>query len=360
MPEKSHPSRRTMLAMPLAALSAPTMAQADPALGTLALERGIGFGASSSWQVIRDADYARLMRQQARVLVTDHAMKFDFIRPREAVWDFEEMDTLLDFTRANGMELRGHTLIWNDYPPPWLAGKSSRELIAIFDAHIERVGQRYAGQLHSIDVVNEPFWPGHGNRGGFRNGPWYAAMGEAYVARAFERMRQVDPKTPFVLNEAQTERHDELGLRIRQGMLDLIDRLQDKGVKLDAIGLQAHIKPQYPFRIDSFLRFLEAIAARKLDIYLTEFDIDDVSLAADPSKRDQEVAAWSSRWPSTTRRPSLSYRLAPTCGLSTDGCASLICRNSGSSPASLASSTMIARVPTDPTPTTLSATSTKR
>jgi endo-1,4-beta-xylanase len=291
------PSRRLMLGLPFAALASSKIdAQPRLSLGQVALSRGLLFGASSSWEIVNDAEYAALFRREIRLLVTDKALKFDYIRPRENVWNFDEADALHDFAIANGIPLRGHTLIWNDYPPPWLKGKSKAELTGIFDAHIERVGSRFAGKLQSWDVVNEPFWPGHGNSGGFRSGPWYEAMGEAYVERAFERLAQVDRQSLFVLNEAQTERHDETGLRIRHGLLRLIDRLQDRGVKLDAIGLQAHIKPQYPFEIGAFLRFIEEIAKRKLAIYLTEFDIDDMSLSEDPRRRDAEVAQWTTRF----------------------------------------------------------------
>lgn len=285
--------RRQLLALPLAGLAMHASAQSRESLGALAASRGIAFGASSSWEIINDADYAALFRREVRLLVTDKALKFDFIRPREDAWNFEEADALHDFALRNGMALRAHTLIWNDYPPPWLAKKSYAERIRVFDQHIDRVGARYAGKLESWDVVNEPFWPGHGNAGGFRSGPWYEAMGEAYVERAFQRLATVDRQSRFILNEAQTERQDETGLRIRHGLLRLIDRLQDRGVKLDGIGLQAHIKPQYPFEIEPFLRFIERIAERKLAIYLSEFDIDDESLPAEPAHRDREVARWT-------------------------------------------------------------------
>ena len=65
-----------------------------------------------------------------------------------------------------------------------------------------------------------------------------------------------------------------------------------------------------------------------------------------------------SRWPSTTRWPWLANLLLPRKGSSTDAWASLICRNSGSSPSLPSMSTTQARVPTLPTPTTLRAAST--
>lgn len=265
-------------------------------LWAAALRKGITFGASTSWEVVRDPGYAELHVAQSRLLVTDKAMKFDYLRPREEVFAFEEADALLAFARDNGMLFRGHTLFWNDFPPPWLKGKSAAELERIFDLHIEIVGARYAGAMHSWDVVNEPFWPGSGAPGGFRRGPWFDAMGERYIPRAFRRLAGIDRTAKLVLNEAFTEQDDALGRGVRERMIPLIDRLLDQGVKLDAIGLQAHIKPGVAFAIDPFLRFLDDIAARKLRIYLSEFDVDDQHFPREIALRDAKVAEWTTRF----------------------------------------------------------------
>ena len=64
---------------------------------------------------------------------------------------------------------------------------SGAEREKFFDSYIEEVVGRYAGKLHSWDIVNEPFWPGHKAPGGYRLGPWYDTFGTGYVRRAFER-----------------------------------------------------------------------------------------------------------------------------------------------------------------------------
>src|SRR5689334_8766013 len=72
------------------------------------------------------------------------------------------------------------------------------------------------------------------------------------------------------------------------------------------------------------------------------------------------LASCISRCPSTTRCPWLVNSLLPTYGSSTDGCASLACMNSGSSPSRPSRRRIQARVPTLPTPTTFRAASTNR
>src|ERR1039457_6126744 len=71
--------------------------------------------------------------------------------------------------------------------------------------------------------------------------------------------------------------------------------------------------------------------------------------------RKMSLTACIRRWPATTRSPSLVNVLAPAQALSTDGWASLTCRNSGSVSSRPSISTIQHRVPTLPTPTTLRA-----
>ena len=96
-----------------------------------------------------------------------------------------------------------------------------------------------------------------------------------YIRRAFERAAKVDGKTKLVLNEAQTERDDELGLAVRRGLLQLVGDLKNAGVKLDVVGLQGHLQPQYPHDPARFSDFLHSLAALGVDIYITEFDVCD-------------------------------------------------------------------------------------
>ncbi len=167
---------------------------------------------------------------------------------------------------------------------------SNSERQAFFDSYIDEVAGRYAGQLQSWDVVNEPFWPGHKAPGGYRLGPWYDAFGTDYIRRAFARAGAVDKKTKLVLNEAQAERDDDVGLAVRAGLLRLVDELQHAGVRLDVVGLQGHLQPRYPHDPQRFLEFVHALAERKVDIYITEFDVRDDTFPDDVATRDKMIA----------------------------------------------------------------------
>ena len=277
-------------AVPAAALDAEARRAPDPGLAEIAARSGLFFGASITQDALTNAAYGDLYRRETRMITSDVDLKFDWLRPEPGPARFEPADRLVGFAAQHGLLFRGHTLIWNDNPPPWLRALPKHEVAAVFDRHLDEVAGRYAGRIHSWDVVNEPFWPGDRAPGGYRRGPWYDALGPAYVARAFRRVRQADPHAKLVLNEAQTERTDELGLTMRRALLRLVDELLEARVPLDAVGLQGHLQPQYPSDDESFGRFLEDIARRGLDIYITELDVDDSSLPDPVPVRDELVA----------------------------------------------------------------------
>ena len=258
-------------------------------LGEIAGRADILFGASIGHDL--PEDYASLYLREARILTTDTALKFDYLRPAADRFSFEAADSILEFATRHRLPLRGHTLVWNENSPAWLRRMNSHEIERVFEAHIETVVQRYHGRLHSWDVVNEPFWPMHGKPGGYRNGPWLEAMGASYVPRAFARVHALDNSVRLCLNEAHCDLDNEWGRGIRPRLLTLVDSLLEQGIALQAVGLQGHLVPEWGSNDEIFQAYLTDIAARGVDIYITELDISDKSFPREPAARDAAIAA---------------------------------------------------------------------
>lgn len=274
------------LAMQRTALAAPQ----TQSLGAIAAKNGVTFGAACGPVIDKDLAYRQLYTTQTKIITTDVALKMGQIAGQPGPKRFDAADRLLQFCESNRIPMRGHCLIWNEWVPQWIKSMSISERQAFFDRHIDEVVGRYVGKLQSWDIVNEPFWPGHKAPGGYRVGPWYEAFGTDYVRRAYERAGAVDKKTKFVLNEAQTERDDDVGRAVREGLLRLVDELQHAGVRLDVVGLQGHLQPRYPHDPSRFSDFLHALAERKVEIYITEFDIRDDTFPDDVAARDAAIA----------------------------------------------------------------------
>ncbi len=269
-------------------------------LASFARSAGILYGASIAHEAFEDPPLLDLYRSQVGVLTTDVAFKFDWLRPEGPdEWEWYFVDEIMAFAADVAVPVRPHVLVWNENLPEWVRDLSVAERTRVFDEHIETVMTRsYGAEIHSWDVVNEPFWPGHGEVGGWRTGPWYEAMGPGYVERAFRRAAAADPRARLVLNEAHTERSDELGRTIRGALLDLTRSLSDAGVPLHAVGLQSHLfaDPSVPTEVydfESFAGFVRNVADLGVDIYITELDVDDELLVRDgigEKNRDRWVA----------------------------------------------------------------------
>jgi endo-1,4-beta-xylanase len=280
-------------------------------LGEIAARGGLLFGSAAAEAIETDAAYRELYVTQTKLIASDVALKIGRIAPQPGPKHFEIADRLLTFCNQHRIAMRGHCLVWNEWNPDWVKNMTKAERQAYFDSYIEEVVARYIGKLQSWDVVNEPFWPGHNAPGGFRIGPWYDAFGPDYIRRAFERAAQVDPHTKLVLNEAQTERDDALGLAVRAGLLKLVADLKQSGVKLDAVGLQGHLQPQYPHDPGRFNEFLHKLADLGVDIYITEFDVCDDVFPDDIAARDAAVARTAQQFlEPTLRHPAVKALVA--------------------------------------------------
>lgn len=282
-------TRRNALVGLSATLLHPKTANANPlSLRTAAARAGITFGASISAGM--SPDYARLYIEEVAIATTDTALKFSALRPDSKNFRFAQADEILRFCQSHNIALRGHTLIWNEDLPAWLHAQSLAEIARSFDEHIEKTVSHFAGRLHSWDVVNEPFWPGHGLPGNYRNGPWYAALGPGYIARAFKRVHEIDKSVRLVLNEAHCQTQNGWGQGIRPALLRLVDELLNAGIPLHAVGLESHLVPQWGYDAAVYHRFMEDLARRPIEIYLTEMDVNDASFPDDIATRDQKVA----------------------------------------------------------------------
>lgn len=272
----------------------------------VAAARGILFGSAFDQHIFSSPSYANLLREECAILTPDYSLKFDALRKGPDMIDFTVADRLFEFAASCKAKMRGHTLIWNDFMPDWTRRLSGREMERLLDRHIDEVAGRYAGRVHSWDVVNEPIWIESWHEGGLRGGPWYNAMGPRYISRAFRRTKQADPSAKLVLNEAYLEHRwydspfaknrsrkpDSPWPKFRGYFLALVGRLLDEGVPLDAIGMESHMSPKFrdEYDRDSLLELMHAIKAMGLDIYITELDVDDSTFPDDFAKRDRGVA----------------------------------------------------------------------
>jgi endo-1,4-beta-xylanase len=271
-------------------------------LGTLARARGFSFGCAVQGALLEaDPLYAAAVAAEAQVLVPEYEAKWDALQPREGAFDFAPLASVAQFAAAHRKQLRGHALVWHQAMPAWLlAALAEGRGEAVLAAHMDQVLGTARQAIRDWDVVNEmlanpaggPFHAATPAQGIFRDTPWLRALGPGYVATALRMARQRDRTLRLVINDYGLEGHTPWAEQKRQAMLGLVRALLETRTPLDAVGLQAHLQLDEPFRPEPFATFIGALRSLGIAVLITELDVREArTLPGDETARDQAVAA---------------------------------------------------------------------
>ena len=189
------------------------------------------------------------------------------------------------------MKMRGHNFVWHRALPPWFATYvTPQNAEQVLVNHIETVAGRYKGRIHSWDVVNEAIQVSDNLPNGMRNSPWQKVLPN-YIDIAFRTARRVDPHAILTYNDYGIEAEDAASTAKRSAVLALVRGMQQRGVPIDAVGIQSHIHagPKYTYG-PALQQFMADIQKLGLKMMLTEMDVNDRDLPADIPTRDNAVA----------------------------------------------------------------------
>lgn len=264
-------------------------------LQTRAQEKNLIFGASTTDRpIVEDTAYAEVFARECAMLVPANELKMQALRPTPTTYNYERADRLIRFAQDHDMTLRGHTLVWHQGLPTWFKESiNASNAEQLMTEHIQTVMARYAGQMHSWDVVNEAIAPDQGHPRGLRKTPWLEFLGESYIEKAFRLAHEADPKALLFYNDFNLDFANPRDEKKRVAVLQLIERLLDKGVPIHGLGTQAHLNGARLRDIDAgtLRQYFGHIARLGLKIMVTELDVFDQRLPQDISLRDRYVAA---------------------------------------------------------------------
>ena len=204
------------------------------------------------------ARYRKVFLENFNAAVTETAVKWHAMEPRQGHVDHATADAILQWTKQHDIPIRGHNIFWGtpDRVQPWLKSMDDATLRATVKARALDIGRHYRGQFAEYDLNNEML---HGNYYETRLGPEITRDMAIWV-------RQEDPGAVFFLND-----YDILtGRRVNDYVVQ-IRKLLDQGVPIGGIGVQGHLHG------DSFDRIalkdaLDKLAQFKLPIRVTEFN----------------------------------------------------------------------------------------
>jgi endo-1,4-beta-xylanase len=293
------PTRRQVVAGLTALATAvpiprPVLAAAErPPLRATAASRGLLYGSTiATSQIVAADDFTALVRRECAALVTENELKWGNICDAPGEYDFAPADAIVDFATANGIAMRGHTLLWYYKTPRWFrelpdAATAEREMLR----HIAIVAGRYRGRMRLWDVVNEPFEPAHGRPDGLRGAIFVEKVGTHYLDLAFHAARAADPIARLLLNEYGIEYDSPADDLKRRVILRHLERLRRDGVPVELLGIQGHLEiGAKPFSARKLREFLAEVAGMGIEMAITELDVVDAAAPGDIVRRDRMVA----------------------------------------------------------------------
>ncbi len=211
----------------------------------------------------------QLVKQHFNSIVAENCMKSAVIHPKEDTYNFAPADEFVRFGEENGMFIIGHCLIWHSQLSRWFCvdkdGKnvSPEVLKQRMKDHITTIVSRYKGRVKGWDVVNEAIV----EDGSYRKTKFYEILGEEYIPLAFQYAHEADPDAELYYND--------YGMNVpgrRDGVVKLVNSLKEKGLRIDAIGMQGHMGMDYP-SLEEFEESILAFAGTGSKIMITEWDM---------------------------------------------------------------------------------------
>ena len=221
--------------------------------------------------------HVELMKLHLNSLTCGNAMKVGPIHPAEATYSFANADAIANFARANGMTMRGHTLVWHSQNPDWLfkddAGvdllptpENKALMLKRLEDHIRTVVARYDDVVSSWDVVNEVIDPNEPD--GLRRSKWYELTGTDYIDTAFRVAREVaGPEVKLYINDYSTTDPAKLA-----ALKNVVQGLLRGEFRSTASATRCTSTSSTP-SIASIGEAIQTFAAMGLDNQITEMDV---------------------------------------------------------------------------------------
>lgn len=247
------------------ALSGP--AQAASTLGGSAAAQGRYFGAAVAANHLGETPYVNTLNTEFTSVTPENEMKWDALESSRGTFTFGAADRIVSHAQQQGMQVRGHTLVWHSQLPGWVGTLGAADLRAAMNTHITEVMRHYKGEIHSWDVVNEAFQDG--GSGERRSSPFQNKLGDGYIEEAFRTARAADPAAKLCYNDYNTD-----GVNAKSNAVyNMVKDFKQRGVPIDCVGFQSHFNSNSPVPGD-YRQNLQRFADLGVDVQITELDIE--------------------------------------------------------------------------------------
>lgn len=259
-----------------------------PGLVELANPHHVTIGTEFVWWYTMDPRYCQIMSRDFNVATLSEFSSAEYwLGPGR--YDFGEIDRAVDLANQHGWRVRASHLVWgateSSVIPGWLMnGNFSRdEYIEILEEHVKTMAGRYKGRVQEWSVANEAtsllFYSDRNSNSHGDLDFWNRTIGPDYIEMAFRWARETDPNGVLIFNDFNNESpRDGDTSQIIDNMYHTVKTLKQKGVSIDAVGMQMHLLLNWSIPIapskDDVMSTMKRFAELGVRIYITEFDMD--------------------------------------------------------------------------------------
>ena len=211
-----------------------------------------------------DNDSKRIVETNFNSITPENSLKWMFIQPSPNYFNFTVADKYVDFGTKNNMHIVGHALVWHSQLADFMQNiESKAEMTKHFANHIYTLVSRYKGKINAWDVDNEAF----NEDGSMREYVFYKLLGKNYIEKAFELTHNADPNVDLIYNDYNLYKKEK-----RDGVINMVKQMNSKGIKIDAVGVQAHWSLNQPslYEIEQIILDISKLG---VDVMFTELDI---------------------------------------------------------------------------------------
>ena len=209
----------------------------------------------------------KILQNDCSIIVYENSMKWANLRPNKNFWNWNDIDSLVEFAEKNNMRVKWHTLFWHQQNSPFVSSSWTREqAIQMMNEHIETIMSRYKGKIAEYDVVNEMF----NEDGSMRQNIWYKTIGADYIELALKKAHQVDPDAKLLLNEFNNE---EKGHPKTDAMYNLVKNLKERGIPIDGVGMQLHLDARISYSEDAIRQNIQRYEDLGIAVSFSEVDV---------------------------------------------------------------------------------------
>ena len=220
-------------------------------------------------------EQAEMVKKHFNTMTAENAMKPASIIQPDGSYKWDDADKIVAFAQANGMKMRGHTLVWHGSTPRGYMNDAEgnpltkEQVMAKHENYIKAVFEHYPKDvIFCWDVVNEALADTPGESIYRTRSPWYQTFGgPEFIEWAFRTARKYAPEgVELIYNDYNLVDPAKL-----DRACTMLKDMLAKGVPIDGVGMQAHwdnsvTEEMIQTAIDRF-------SALGLDVQITELDL---------------------------------------------------------------------------------------